>query len=67
MKRFWAMDEKLFKDWFKTWKEVVDKYQVLPENTYNMDEKGCMLGVAESAKVLVPLNATTQFIQQPGT
>ena len=53
------MDEELFKDWFKTWKGIVDKYQVLLENTYNMDEKSCMLGVAESAKMLVPSNATT--------
>ena len=32
-----------------------------------MDKKGCMLGVAKNIKVLVPSNATTQFIQQPGT
>ena len=60
------MNEELFKDRFKTWKEVVDKYQVLPKNTYNMDKKSCMLGVAKSAKVLVSSNAITQFIQQPG-
>ena len=59
MECFWTMDEELFKDRFKTWKEVVDKYQILPENTYNMDKKSCISDVAESAKVLVPSNATT--------
>ena len=61
------MNEELFKDWFKPWKEVVDKYQVHPENPHNMDKKGNMLGVTKSVKVLVPSNAVTQFILSLGT
>ncbi len=67
MERFLARDEELFGDWFESWKKVMDEHQVLRENTYNMDEKRCMLGIAESAEVLIPTAAKSRFIQQPGT
>lgn len=38
---------------FKVLKDVVDEFQILPSNIYNMDEKGVQLGVGKRVLALV--------------
>ena len=50
--RYLAEDPKIIEDWFALYNSVKAKFGILDENTYNMDEKGFMMGVTGSAKVV---------------
>ncbi|KAH0607923.1 uncharacterized protein H6S33_001975 [Morchella sextelata] len=39
-------------DYFQLLQEVIRKYNILPKNTYNMDEKGFMMGIAAKCKII---------------
>lgn len=40
--------------WFKLYLEVQKQYDIPDDDVYNMDEKGCMKGIGEGSKVIVP-------------
>jgi hypothetical protein len=46
-------------EFFNILKELVTEYGILPENTYNMDEKGIQLGVGKRTLVLVDRDQKT--------
>ncbi|KAF2125905.1 DDE-domain-containing protein [Dothidotthia symphoricarpi CBS 119687] len=53
-------------------RKVITSYNVLPENMWNMDEKGVLLGQAQAARVIIPAlrsyrDRRKAFIQQPGS
>ena len=50
--RYLAEDSRITQDWFTLYASVKAQYGILDEDTYNMDEKGFMMGVAGSAKVV---------------
>jgi DDE superfamily endonuclease/Tc5 transposase-like DNA-binding protein len=52
--------------WFGNFETAVREYQILDSNIYNMDEKGCILGLSERAKVLIPSDSDVSYKQQPG-
>jgi len=39
---------------------------VADDDTYNMDEKGCMKGVSDTFTVIVPCEEAESFSNQPG-
>jgi hypothetical protein len=41
---------KKYKEYFNILQLTITQYNVLPENTYNMDEKGFMIGVINKLK-----------------
>jgi len=45
-------DSKLIKAWFTRVRETIEKYGILMEDIYNMDETGFQMGVASTAKVV---------------
>lgn len=45
-------DPKLIKAWFTQVQETIEKYGILMEDIYNMDETGFQMGVASTAKVV---------------
>ena len=45
-------DSKLNKAWFKRVKETIEKYGIVAEDIYNMDETGFQMGVTSTAKVV---------------
>ena len=45
-------DSKLIKAWFARVQETIEKYEIMKENIYNMDETGFQMGVASTAKVV---------------
>ncbi|OXV09804.1 hypothetical protein Egran_02433, partial [Elaphomyces granulatus] len=52
--------------WFGNFEKAVREYHILDSNIYNMDEKGCVLGLSERAKVLIPSDSDVSYKQQPG-
>ncbi len=57
------MDEVLFTKWFELFKSAMDEHEILAENTYNMDEKGCVMGLIANSKVLISAKAKYKFMQ----
>ncbi len=51
-----ALNEAIVAEFYRILAETVEKYQVKPENIYNMDEKGVQLGIGMRARVLVDRN-----------
>jgi len=47
-----------FDQYFSIIGEKMEEYQILPENTYNMDEKGFLLGRTTKAKRVFPKDLT---------
>ena len=43
-----------FEQYFSIVSQKIEEYQILPENTYNMDEKGFLLGRITKAKRVFP-------------
>jgi hypothetical protein len=39
-----------YKRYFNLLHSTMDKYNILPENTYNMDEKGFIIGALRKSK-----------------
>ncbi|KAF1999405.1 DDE-domain-containing protein, partial [Amniculicola lignicola CBS 123094] len=67
--RAYNHDPKTIDDFFKLLKSTKRKHWPQPANMWNMDKKGCMLGQAQAAKVVVGASTTQKkraFIQQPG-
>lgn len=60
------MDIEVAEHWFELYGKVMEEYRVLQGNTYNMDEKGCILGLISKAKVLISKKTRSKFIQEPG-
>jgi hypothetical protein len=52
--------------WFNHFEETVREHRILGSNIYNMDEKGCVLGLSERAKVLIPSESQEAYKKQPG-
>ena len=65
--RWLAMDRKVFQTWFELFNKTMEEHRILQANTYNMDEKGVLLGRSATSKVIVSAEARAKFIQQPGT
>ena len=51
--RLFAENEEIFQHWFDLFLSTKQKHGILDEDIYNMDEKGFMMGVAGSAKVVI--------------
>ncbi|RPB06786.1 hypothetical protein P167DRAFT_478030, partial [Morchella conica CCBAS932] len=47
-----ANNPKVIKDFFKKLHELIRKHHILPENTYNMDEKGFLMGQGRATRVI---------------
>ena len=43
---------KLIKAWFAWVQETIEKYGIMKENIYNIDETGFQMGVASTTKVV---------------
>jgi hypothetical protein len=65
--RAWNNDPIIISDWFKFFRGVREKYNIETANLYNMDEKGVILGIAASSKVIVSKKSVYRQVTQPGT
>jgi hypothetical protein len=44
-----------FKEFFELFDSLVQSYKIAPQDTYNMDEKGFMIGAIQRSQVVVPM------------
>ena len=51
--------------WFELYRTTKILYDINDEDSYNMDEKGCMKGIGENVKVLVSRDQVEAFSIQP--
>ena len=49
-----AMDKKTVQHWFDLFNTTRLIYNITDDDSYNMDEKGCMKGVGDNTNVIVP-------------
>src|SRR5208282_180967 len=61
-----ASDEQIISRWFDLVTAVRTQYGILDNDSYNMDEKGCMKGVGDNTKVIVRRSEIEAFCPQPG-
>jgi len=61
-----ALNETVVTHHFNLLEEVVNKYEIKPQNMYNMDEKGVQLGVARREAVLVDRDQKDVYAIQNG-
>ena len=61
-----AMNYDSVSDWFNLYRGVLGKYQILKEDTYNMDEKGFALGQIGKQKVIASKHRLNTVLCQSG-
>ena len=64
--RYLAEDPHVIQKWFTLYASVKAQYSILDEDTYNMDEKRFLIGVAESTKVVFSKHEKQAFVKQCG-
>jgi hypothetical protein len=52
--------------WFDLYLNTILSYDINECDIYNIDEKGCMKGIGDNAKVFVPRLESEVFSAQPG-
>jgi hypothetical protein len=59
-------DPRIIREYLGTPKEVIAEFKIKPENIYNMDRKGFLLGLIQrSARIVVNSSDKTAFLRQP--
>lgn len=61
-----ATNHETARKWFDLFLTVRLLYDICDDDTYNMDEKGCMKGIGQNTKVFVPRREAEVFSTQPG-
>jgi hypothetical protein len=66
MARFGAESVPRFEQYFKLFDDTIRTYGITTEDIYNMDEKGFMMGTADTPKVLIPRSEFEARLLEPG-
>lgn len=64
--RVLAQDPEILSSFYGLFQDTVAKYNISTNNIYNMDEKGCMMGVVGKVRVIVPKREKNQVLAQCG-
>jgi transposase len=62
-----ALNANVVGDFFEKLAEVIEKYDIAPENIYNMDEKGIQLGQGQKVKAVVDRDLQTVYHVHEGS
>lgn len=62
-----AANEEQIRRYFYLFKETKERYQIHDDDTYNMDEKGCAMGLIGKSKVVVSRGTKNVVLSQPGS
>lgn len=49
-----ALDKAILEQWFSLYETTLLKYGIAEDDIYSMNDKGCMKGVDDNARVIVP-------------
>ena len=66
MARVKAVSRKRLQQWFDDLHDVLEKYRILPENIYNMDETGFAIGEREVSRVIINVQMRQRLQAKPG-
>jgi helix-turn-helix, Psq domain/Tc5 transposase DNA-binding domain len=61
-----ATDYEIFEDWFELYYQIKEEYRIQDENTYNMDEKGCIMGVIGKTRCIISKHEYQAALTQCG-
>ena len=64
--RFFAEETEIFQKWFDLYHDLKTRYGILDKNTYNMDKKSFMIGLAKRVKVIISKYKKQVFVSQSG-
>ena len=64
--QFFTEETEVFQRWFDLYHSLKIRYGILDEDTYNMDEKGFIIGVAGSVEVIISKYEKQVFVTQSG-
>jgi hypothetical protein len=64
--RMSACTPKNLKDFYDLYHEIITTHQIQAENTWNMDEKGTLMGCMTREFILIPKEERNAFIRQDG-
>jgi hypothetical protein len=53
-------------EYFELYNSLQQKYNIAPQDTYNMDEKGFAMGVVQRSHVVIPISERDAFLRQDG-
>ena len=48
--RHWNTEPKVFEDWFNLYQKIMEEYEIVIGDVYNMDEKGYLMGMTGNVK-----------------
>jgi hypothetical protein len=55
-----------FIEYFELYNSLCQQYNIAPQDTYNMDEKGFCIKAIQRAYVLIPVGEREAFLRQNG-
>jgi pyruvate/2-oxoglutarate dehydrogenase complex dihydrolipoamide acyltransferase (E2) component len=61
-----VLKREIFTDYFELYSSLQRQYGVLPQDTYNMDEKGFAMGQIQQTRAIVPATEKELFLRQDG-
>ena len=61
-----AVTVKELENWFIELSRIVQDFNILPENIYNMDETGFNIGDFEARHVVINISVNSRYQAQPG-
>ena len=64
--RLKALTRERLQRYFEDLEKVIVEYKILPENEYNMDESGYVIGEIKATKCIINANIREQFQSKPG-
>lgn len=57
---------KILQEFFALYKSVLEEFGITTNRTFNMDEKGFLLGLAKSSKIIIHSSKKYRFVTQDG-
>lgn len=54
------------REYFELYRSLKEQYNIADQDTYNMDEKGFLMGTIQQEKVIIPVQQREAFLRQDG-
>ena len=61
-----TQDSDIFAHWFELYKATVQKYDIKPQNQYNMNEKNILSDIIDKIKIIISKHEKKVYMTQPG-
>lgn len=58
--------QKIIRDFYSIWRNVIEKFNIRPEDVYNFDEKGCIIGQTSREWCVVAREKSTPYAVRDG-